>query len=86
VPETAPRSFTSPADEAFPRRLNHRLVARDFTVAELSERSGVPSRTIQNWLSGEHPPDRSRRSLDYVKAVASELRTSALFLLTGERK
>jgi len=46
----------------------------------------VPSRTIQNWLSGEHPPDRSRRSLDYVKAVASELRTSALFLLTGERK
>jgi len=87
TPETAPRSFISPADEDFQRRLNARMIARDLmTVAELSERSGVPSRTIQNWLSGEHPPERSKRSLAYVKAVADELRTSPLFLLTGERK
>jgi len=74
------------ADDQFPWRLNVRMIARDRTVPELSEKSGVPTRTIERWLSGTHPPGRTRHSLDSLHAVARDLRTSALFLLTGERK
>ena len=81
------RGFSSPADEHFSRRLNARMVARNLiTVAELSERSGVPARTIERWLSGESQPRREQHSAHQLKAISRELRTSPLFLLTGERK
>jgi transcriptional regulator with XRE-family HTH domain len=61
------------------------MIARNVTPSELSAKTGVPTRTIERWLSGT-PPRRDRRSLDHVNAVAKYLRTSALFLLTCEKR
>lgn len=74
------------ADNQFPWRLNVRMIARNLTTPELSAKSGVSARTIERWLTGERQPGRTRSSLDAVRAVAKQLRTSALFLLTGEKR
>jgi transcriptional regulator with XRE-family HTH domain len=83
--ETTPSGVLPLGDESFSWRLNVRMIARDFTPAELGAKANVPVRTIERWLNGA-PLRRDRRTLDHLKAVAKQLRTTPLFLLTGEKR
>ena len=62
---------------AFKERLKELRVAAGLTQAELGRKSGMSSRTIQNYELGVRMP----RNLDIVKKLADALGTSAEELL-----
>ena len=71
--------------QEFAWRLFVRMVAADLTPPELAEQSDVPVRTIERWLTGAMPRFH-RPAINNVHAVARVMRTTALYLLTGETR
>jgi transcriptional regulator with XRE-family HTH domain len=62
------------------KKLKQSITARNWTTAELAEKSGVNKRTLDNWLYIENSNPEVR---DFMK-VAAELGVSMEYLLTGK--
>jgi len=63
------------------KTLKHLLTEKDLSVAQISRATGVSSRTIHNWLTGQTPGD-----VEQVKTVADHLKVSLDYLLFGVDK
>lgn len=61
------------------KQLKLLLKQKDVTVAQLARKVGVSSKTIYNWLSGQHPKD-----IEAVKKVADHFKVSLDFICYGE--
>ena len=67
------------AEESFSNRLSRLMQDKKVTIRSLSEATGVPRSTIQDWRSGVQPTD-----FVGLRHVARYLGSSLSHLLTGE--
>lgn len=65
----------------FSRRLRHLRNINDWTVQEMAEMTGVPKRTLDNYMQKKNAP---QPGLDALVKIASGLGVSLDWLLLGE--